>query len=62
MIELTEKVISNTEFNASSMLQSVQHHKKTEIESINGYLATTGKKNHRETFLNDVLVQIIQTI
>jgi len=62
MIDLTEKVITNTKHNRSSMFQSIQQHKKTEIASINGYLATSGKKKHCNTFLNEILIQVIQSI
>lgn len=56
----TKEVISDTTDNYSSMLQSFQKGKKTEINSINGKLVEIGKKLGCNTFLNEVLIHSIK--
>ena len=60
MIERTEKVIMMTKENTSSMLQSIQKNKKTEISSINGSIIEHGRQNGCSVSLNSILVQIIK--
>jgi 2-dehydropantoate 2-reductase len=60
MIKQTKDVIKNTGKNYSSMLQSLRKCKKTEIESINGILASIGRKYHVNTTLNDFLLRYIR--
>ncbi len=57
---LTMKVISQTEKNHSSMLQSIQRNKPTEINEINGKLADIGKSKGCDTSLNELLTKIIR--
>jgi len=62
MIRRTKEVISETAKNHSSMLQSVLHGKKTEIDSINGLLASLGKNHGVSTPLNEILVSVIHSL
>jgi len=59
MIEKTKGVIRDTANNYSSMLQSIQQGKKTEIESINGALIRSGSEHHLQTPLNRILYDLI---
>lgn len=56
----TKEVICDTADNYSSMLQSFQKGKKTEIDSINGKILEIGKKLGCNTFLNEVLIHSIK--
>jgi 2-dehydropantoate 2-reductase len=62
MIQRTKEVIKDTAKNYSSMLQSVQQGKKTEIESINGKLIRIGKQHRIDTSLNKILVNLITSL
>jgi 2-dehydropantoate 2-reductase len=62
MIQRTKEVIKNTAKNYSSMLQSVQQGKKTEIDSINGKLITIGKQHRVDTSLNKILVELVTSL
>ncbi len=62
MIEMTKEVIRDTAENHSSMLQSIQQGKRTEIDSINGELLRIGMKNKTNTPLNRILVELITSI
>ena len=59
MRNLTRHVIHDTAQNSSSMLQSLQHNKPTEIASINGALAQTASHNHLDAPLNRLLTSLI---
>jgi 2-dehydropantoate 2-reductase len=59
MIQITKEVIGNTSDNYSSMLQSIQKGKKTEIDSINGKLVGIGKKQGIDTSLNEILIYLV---
>jgi len=59
MIEKTKKVIQDTAQNYSSMMQSIQQGKKTEIDSINGELQRIGSEHKVETSLNRILFELI---
>jgi 2-dehydropantoate 2-reductase len=59
LIEKTKRVIRDTAHNYSSMLQSIQQGKKTEIESINGALIRSGSEHHLQTPLNRILYDLI---
>jgi 2-dehydropantoate 2-reductase len=61
MIEKTKEVIRNTSNNYSSMLQSIQQGKKTEIDSINGTLTRIGAEHHIDTSLNSILTELINS-
>ena len=62
MIQRTKEVIKDTAKNYSSMLQSVQMRKKTEIESINGKLIRIGKQHRIDTSLNKILVELVTAL
>jgi len=62
MIQRTKEVIKDTAKNYSSMLQSVQQGKKTEIESINGKLIKIGKQHRIDTSLNKILVELVTSL
>ncbi len=59
ILNKTLEVINNTADNYSSMLQSYEKYKKTEINSINGRLIETGKKRNIDTILNEILSTLI---
>jgi 2-dehydropantoate 2-reductase len=60
MLNLTIEVISDTRDNFSSMLQSLQNGKKTEIDSINGFIVEKGRIFGVETPLNEIICQIVR--
>ncbi|VVB61936.1 Pyrroline-5-carboxylate reductase [uncultured archaeon] len=62
MIHRTKEVINNTSKNYSSMLQSIQQGKKTEIDSINGKLITIGRQHRIDTSLNKILVELVTSL
>jgi 2-dehydropantoate 2-reductase len=62
MIQRTKEVIRDTASNYSSMLQSVQQKKKTEIDSINGKLVTIGRQHRIDTSLNKILVELVMSL
>ena len=62
MIQRTKEVIRDTASNYSSMLQSVQQRKKTEIHSMNGKLVTIGKQHRMDTTLNKILVELVTSL
>lgn len=62
MMEMTKEVIHDTAKNYSSMLQSIQQGKRTEIDAINGELLRRGMKNKTNTPLNRILVELITSI
>jgi 2-dehydropantoate 2-reductase len=62
MIQRTKEVIRETASNYSSMLQSVQQRKKTEIDSMNGKLVTIGKQHRIDTTLNKILVELVTSL
>jgi len=62
MIQRTKEVIRGTASNYSSMLQSVQQGKKTEIDSMNGKLVTIGKQHGIDTSLNKILVELVTSL
>lgn len=62
MISKTKEVIRDTAQNYSSMLQSVQQGKKTEIDSINGRLTRIGMNHNIDVSLNRILTELITTL
>jgi 2-dehydropantoate 2-reductase len=62
MIRRTKEVIRETADNYSSMAQSIQQGKRTEIDSINGYLIMAGKHQGMETPLNSILVDLVRSV
>ncbi len=62
MLEKTKEVIRKTSENYSSMLQSVQKGKKTEIDSINGVLFDIGKTYNVDVSLNGILMSLVKTL
>jgi 2-dehydropantoate 2-reductase len=61
VIEKTKNVIKNTSENYSSMLQSILHNQKTEIDSINGKIAKIGKENNIDSKMNEMLTYSIKS-
>jgi 2-dehydropantoate 2-reductase len=59
MIEKTKEVIRTTATNYSSMLQSIQQGKKTEIDSMNSKLMKIGLDHKINTPLNRILTELI---
>lgn len=59
MIRTTRTVIRTTAQNSSSMLQSLQHGKPTEIDAMNAALVRIGAQHHIDTPLNSLLVTLI---
>jgi len=49
----------DTSVNLNSMLQDVLHHRRTEIEAINGALAREGKEHNLQTPINDLLTTLM---
>ena len=62
MVEKTKEIIRNTSDNRSSMLQSFNKGKKTEIESINGKLIEIGNKDDIDVTLNEMLTYSIELL
>ncbi|HVQ00289.1 MAG TPA: 2-dehydropantoate 2-reductase [Candidatus Thermoplasmatota archaeon] len=62
MIRRTKKVIRETAENYSSMAQSIQQGKRTEIETINGSFVRFGKHHRVQTPLNSMLLELILSI
>lgn len=62
MIQKTKKVIRDTASNYSSMLQSIQQGKKTEIASINARLVLLGKRHGINTSLNEILTALVTSL
>jgi 2-dehydropantoate 2-reductase len=62
MMQKTKEVIRDTAQNQSSMLQSIQQGKKTEIDSINGTLANIAKQHGIKAPLNTILTELITTL
>ncbi|KYK25835.1 ketopantoate reductase [Thermoplasmatales archaeon SG8-52-1] len=62
MINKTKEVIKDTSENHSSMLQSILHGKKTEIESINGRLVEIGLKYNINPLINKLLIYTIRSL
>lgn len=59
MISRTKEVIRNTANNSSSMLQSIQQHKKTEIDSMNAKLVQLAETHRIDASLNGILTHLI---
>lgn len=62
MISYTKEIIKNTEHNHSSMLQSIEQGKKTEIDQITGKITEIGIKNDCSVTLNLLLTKIIKKL
>ncbi|KYK20030.1 ketopantoate reductase [Thermoplasmatales archaeon SG8-52-4] len=62
MIKKTKEVIKDTSENHSSMLQSILHSKKTEIDSINGKIVEIGIKNKIDPLINKILLHSIKSL
>lgn len=60
MIEGVRNVIESTSENLSSMLQSIRRKKKTEIDSINGYICKVGKKYGKDVKMNSLLTDLVK--
>jgi len=62
MLQITNKVIMDTEHNFSSMFQSIQQGKRTEIDQINGKISEIGISNGCNVALNLLLTKIIKSL
>ena len=62
IIQITQQVIKDTEKNYSSMLQSIQQGKRTEIDQINGKIYEIGIKNECNVSLNALLTKIVKSL
>lgn len=60
MIKEVTSVIESTSENLSSMLQSILKGKKTEIDSINGYICKLGRRYGKDIKLNNTLVNLVK--
>jgi 2-dehydropantoate 2-reductase len=59
MKKLTHSIIRATAHNHSSMLQSLEQGKRTEIDALNGTLATIATHHHLQAPLNTLLTSLI---
>ena len=62
LLQITHKVIMDTEQNFSSMLQSIQQGKQTEIDQINGKISEIGIINECNASLNFLLTKIVKSL
>jgi len=62
MIEKTKEVIRKTSDNYSSMFQSIEKERETEIDSINGMLVDIGKKYNVGVSLNEALIYSVKSM
>jgi 2-dehydropantoate 2-reductase len=61
-MDLVLSVASRTARNTSSMLQDVLNGRKTEIDSINGYVVALGKKHSLEMPVNETLCSLMKAM
>ncbi len=61
-LDLTREVICDTSENFSSMFQSIQKDRKTEIDGINGYIMKAGKKFGLDVSLNELLFYAVSNL
>jgi 2-dehydropantoate 2-reductase len=59
-LDLVLSVASRTATNTSSMLQDVLKGRKTEINSINGYVVALGKKHSLDVPVNETLYSLVK--
>lgn len=62
VLEFVRSVASKTAANTSSMLQDVLNEKRTEIDSINGYVLDLAKKHGLEAPANETLYALVKSI
>jgi 2-dehydropantoate 2-reductase len=62
IIKNVKRVVKNTARNYSSMLQSIKHGKKTEIDSINGFIVRVAKEKNLPCLFNSLLFRLIRDI
>jgi 2-dehydropantoate 2-reductase len=62
MIKNTNKIITETAENDSSMLQSFRKGRKTEVDSINGKLVDIGNKYGINTSMNEMMIYIVKSL
>jgi 2-dehydropantoate 2-reductase len=62
ILEFVRTVASKTSMNTSSMLSDITNRKKTEIESINGYVVRTAKKHDISVPVNETLYALVKAI
>ena len=61
-VESTRKVIRDTADNYSSMMQSIQRGRKTEIDAINGIICQIGRRYHIDVSLNELLIFLVNSL
>ncbi len=59
-VKEAEQVAASTAENRSSMLQDVEHERRTEIDCINGAVIEVGKKNGVETHYNKIFYELVK--
>jgi 2-dehydropantoate 2-reductase len=62
MVERTKEVIRRTSDNYSSMFQSFQRGRRTEIGSINGRFVDVGRMHGVDVSLNEILVFLVESL
>ncbi len=62
IIKTVKKIAQCTSDNYSSMVQSIQRHKKTEIDQINGEIVALAEKLGRPAPLNKMLVLLVKAL
>ena len=62
VLEFVRSVASKTSMNTSSMLSDTINRKRTEIESINGYVIRAAKRHNISVPVNETLYAMIKTI
>jgi 2-dehydropantoate 2-reductase len=62
IIKRVKKVARCTSDNYSSMVQSIQCHKKTEIDQINGEIVTLAEKQDKQAPLNKMLTLFVKAL
>jgi len=55
-----KKILESTSDNFSSMAQSLRRGKRTEIDSINGFISRAGREIGIKTELNDLLIKLVK--
>ena len=60
VLQRMKKILENTSDNFSSMVQSLRRGKRTEIDSINGFISRAGREIGIKTELNDLLIRLVK--
>jgi len=62
ILNRVKKVARSTSDNYSSMVQSIQHHKKTEVDQINGEIVALAERMGTQAPLNKMLVLLVKAL